>query len=494
MIKIATIKTLNNGESGLSFRTNINDNFANLNEELKNHDSSISSLDEDVKKHTDDIQTLHSLAGNLEGGYKNIFVTSLNSSTGTKQLPLSSNDSSVTLVGNEHFEQTTSELNNALQNSIKGEYLKAGAGIKLVKSASGVEISTDGSTSGNTVNHSWQHSNPNLLINWDWRHPSCHRGNYTFIKNDDEIETLAKPCIDCWEINYSNVKGVGYTFYDAEEGHYVAYQGTSPTDNGDLSTYATISQSFPDDWGDFLVGKKLTFSVAVSDSYSEYQNNEFYIYSYTFTARQGYTGWMQFPYPSQLQFGIHFNTELDGHIENEITLRFNNIWVWALKLEIGETETLSSDLKQPVDCYGQARECEKYIQSVRLDGISESSMAPLNLNFNGFFKNDSTYIFHIPISTPFYNSEKVKMELYENGILSKDASIQLTYHNGDSLVYMFDAKGSINVYPQYIEITCVVPEEEINTSIPDKSTIKYVYATIPSQLNIVFSCEETYNS
>lgn len=551
VIKIATIKTLNNGESGLEFRTNLNDNFTSLNTELKTHDDNIAMLDSDVEQNTNDIvslkststqhtnaiQTLQTATDNLKGGYDKIQVTSSTSNTGFAPLPDSPTADSVQLVDYTTYNNEVTEQNTQIHNIIKGSYLSAGTGVELTKTDSGVTISATGSGG---VDTNWQHSNPNLLMNWDWRHPSSHRGIYTFIKNNTDTETKAHPSIDCWEINFSNAQGVGYTFYDAEENRFAAFQGTSPTDPGDMTTYATISQSFPDDWGDFLIGKKMTFSVAVSDSYAEYQNNQYYVYSYTFTANQGYTGWLTFPYPSQMQFGIHFNTELDGRIENEITLRFNNIWVHALKLEIGETETLTADLMKPVDCYKQARDCEEYIQSAMLDGLtmvsdldgytgdtSNAEFAEIQ-NYEYYIQGDKVYI-NVPLKKPLMS--KPRIEVWNaNGL---DMTYDFDQLN-DKFVYRcpFTLYTNENAVPSaYVKYgggagldpgTLVVPSIQISnfvsgsnyiqlvtdytslhiaqgiignsTTIASKDELQKLYSAIAVlRYNLIFTCEESWD-
>lgn len=531
MINIATIKTLNNGESGLEFRTNLNDNFTNLNQDTEENRNNILLNRNKILTVEEDMDEFHS-------GYDRVLVSSTTSESGTIQLPQNGSSDIVTVVGQDVFESTTDSLNAGIGNIIKGNYLQAGDGITLQKSSSGVTISATGSGGG--VDTNWQHSNPNLLMNWDWRHPSSHRGIYTFIKNNTDTETKAHPTIDCWEINFSNAQGVGYTFYDAEENRFAAFQGTSPTDPGDMTTYATISQSFPDDWGDFLIGKKMTFSVAVSDSYAEYQNNQYYVYSYTFTANQGYTGWLTFPYPSQMQFGIHFNTELDGRIENEITLRFNNIWVHALKLEIGETETLTADLMKPVDCYKQARDCEEYIQSAMLDGLtmvsdldgytgdtSNAEFAEIQ-NYEYYIQGDKVYI-NVPLKKPLMS--KPRIEVWNaNGL---DMTYDFDQLN-DKFVYRcpFTLYTNENAVPSaYVKYgggagldpgTLVVPSIQISnfvsgsnyiqlvtdytslhiaqgiignsTTIASKDELQKLYSAIAVlRYNLIFTCEESWD-
>lgn len=532
VIKIATIKTLNNGESGLEFRTNLNDNFANLNQDTEENKNNILLNRNKILTVEEDIDEFHS-------GYDRVLVSSTTSESGTIQLPQNGSSDIVTVVGQDVFESTTDSLNAGIGNIIKGDYLQAGDGVTLQKSSSGVTISATGSGGG--VDTNWQHSNPNLLMNWDWRHPSSHRGIYTFIKNNTDTETKAHPTIDCWEINFSNAQGVGYTFYDAEENRFAAFQGTSPTDPGDMTTYATISQSFPDDWGDFLIGKKMTFSVAVSDSYAEYQNNQYYVYSYTFTANQGYTGWLTFPYPSQMQFGIHFNTELDGRIENEITLRFNNIWVHALKLEIGETETLTADLMKPVDCYKQARDCEEYIQSAMLDGLTMVSdldgytgntanpvaFAEIQ-NYEYYIQGDKVYI-NVPLKKPLMSKPRIEI-LDANGINITDVysasvpgvvnircpftlyanenAVPDNYHPNDGGYNPTNkATPSIQISnfisgSNYIQLVTDYKSFHIaqgivgnNTTQVSKDDLQKLYSAIAVlRYNLIFTCEETYNS
>lgn len=502
------LTTLIDKMSGKVFREALNTNFSALNSAISTHDTTIKSVKTSVDKMNGsngtlqtDVDALKESHNNLKAGLNNVFITSLTSSNGTSKLPGSGDDTPVTVVGKEAFEHTTEQMNTAIQDIIKGKYIKAGDSVEIVKTDSGITISSKG---GTTVNHSWQHSNPNLLINADWRHPASFSGVYDFIKKDDSVETKAHPAIACWEVNYSNAKGVGYSFYDVEENWYSGFQGTSPTDTGDMATYATLSQSFPEDWGDELIGKKLTFSIACADSYAEYQNHEMYVYSYTFTAKQGYTGWLTFPYPSQMQFGIHFNTELNGHMENEITIRFNNLWVYALKLEIGETETLSADLLQPCDCYEQARKCEEYVQSIFMDGLihvdelegfTGETATPIPFaeiqNYMAYMKGNRVYI-NVPLKKPMMS--KPNIEIYDaNGIMMVDGFSPCIVYANDTAVKNVTKLQISNWLPgaSYIQLFTDITLDDVTTTVDgDLSRLHTLIATF--NYNVVFTCEERW--
>lgn len=510
---MSTLTQLVNKMSGKAFREALNSNFASINSAVVVLESKVNNLPTNIDKKINDLSTkdnelsakiddvvsdvtdITTKLNQLESGYSKIFVSSVNGDNGTIKLPADENSSDITIVGQDVFEQETDTLNTAIKNIIKGDYIKAGENITLEKNDAGVTISAKSSAS---VNEDWQHSNPNLLMNSDWRHPSSHRNRLTFIKIDDTTETKAKHCIDCWEINYPNRSGSGYTFYDAEEDKYVAYQGVSPTDPTNLDMYATLSQSFPDNWGDFLIGKKLNLSIAVSTSYSDYQSGIYDIYSYSFTASQGYTGWMAFPNLPSVEFGIHFNTllgeEPNQRIENEITIRFDNIWVYALKLEIGETPTLKYDLMQPVDYYKQARDCEKYIQSSVSDGTTIMESIEDYSNMTQFI-NDNL-VFSFPVSIPFMKQPSV--ELYGVSGLSTPVgdSFEIlvngtTYSPTDPLelsIVKYNP-GSKNIY-----IQTNITKQQLMTAVGVTELSGIYSLTIVSNSNIILSCEETYSS
>lgn len=508
---MANIIQLVDKSSGKVFRGAINTNFNNLNTEVETMQDSVAMLESDAGIAETDISALKSdntkqkaaikvlqdTLGNISGGYNNILVTTSNSEQGTAHLPDSSTATSVTLVGNEVFEATTKEMNDAITNIIKGDYIKGGEGVAITKEEKGITISLvpTGSTDGNnnSVNKDWQHSNPNLLINSDWRHPSSHRNTYTFVKTTDETETEAKPCIDCWEINYSSSKNMGYTFYDAEENKFVAFQGQSPTDPGNLDSYATLSQSFPDNWGDFLIGKKMVLSVAVSTSYSDYQSGIIDIHSYSFTATQGYTGWMQFENLPAAQFGIHFNTEIGNRIENEITVRFNNIWVYAWKLEVGETSTLGVDLLKPCDYYGQARECEKYIQSIVSNGTDiATSFYPVN--FTPVI-NENSLLFEIPVWKPFMKQPTLSVfDINGSAFTGNAININVNGVNFESTENISLSIARYNPGSHMITISTNVTSEQLFSTATIDDISKMYSLTVSSDKNIVLSCEETYNS
>lgn len=512
---MATLTQFANKMSGKTFREALNTNFSNLNNAIKTIDDTVSMNDSDIEQidnsikniennvenQLNEIQTIQTslyntenIVQNLKDGYSKILVSTSNSDNGTVNLPQNKDDNDITVVGQDVFENTTKELNDAIRNIIKGDYLSAGSNIELTKSDSGIVISA---VDMGSPNKDWQHSNPNLLINADWRHPSSHRNSWSFIKTDNETETEAKPCIDCWEINYPSVSGAGYTFENSEDNKFVAFQGASPTDPTNLDKYATLSQSFPDNWGDFLIGKKLNLSVAVSSSYSDYQNNIYDIYTYSFTAQQGYTGWMSFPGIENVQFGIHFNTELQDEethrIENEITVRFYNVWVYAWKLEIGETATLDVDLYEPVDYYKQARDCEKYIQSISSDGTTLSSnevyipLTPMIL--------DGVFSFLVPVKSPFMkqpslyqyiNNVQMPIETSSYSLIINGTELALS----DIITSIFKyTPGSSNI----IVKTSLTAENLVSLAgLTDANEIYSILFAIKT--NVILTCEETYNS
>lgn len=485
---MATITPLENKMSGKVFRETLNANFTNLNQDTaENRDN--------ILKNYLRINTVANDMDEFYAGYDRVLVSSTTSESGTVQLPQNGSSDNVTVVGQDVFEQETGTLDTAIKNVIKGDYLQAGDNVTLTKTDSGVTISA---TTTTPVNEDWQHSNPNLLMNSDWRHPSSHRNVWSFIKSDDTTETEAKHCIDCWEVNYPNRQGAGYTFWDAEEEKYVAYQGASPTDPTNLDMYATLSQSFPDNWGDFLIGKKLNLSVAVSTSYSDYQSGIYDIYSYSFTAQQGYTGWMSFQNLDNVQFGIHFNTVLgeepNERIENEITIRFDNIWVYALKLEIGETPTLKYDLMQPVDYYKQARDCEKYIKSSVSDGTSPIITIEEYSNSTQFINDNLVFVFQSPKS--FVRQPDIEIYNVSGSIVSGNDFLQVLV-NGTT--YTPTAPITLNVTNHNpgttnIYIQTNITKQQIMTAL-GLTELKDIYSiTVVCSGNIVLSCEETYNS
>lgn len=487
VIYTATLTVLQNKMNGKTFREALNTNFSNLNQDTEENRNNILlnrnkilTVDEDLEE--------------FRMGYDKVLVSSTTSESGTINLPLNGSSDSVTVTGQDVFEQTTEQLNTGIANIIKGDYLQAGDNITLTKSTTGVTISASG---GTPPNPDWQHSNPNLLVNADWRHPSSHRNSWSFVKTDTTTETEAKPCIDCWEINYPNVSGAGYTFENTEDNKFVAYQGGSPTDETELDNFATLSQSFPDDWGDFLIGKKLNLSVAVSTSYADYQSGIYDIYTYSFTAQQGYTGWMNFNGLSNVQFGIHFNTVLgegsSQRIENEITVRFVGVWVHAWKLEIGETPTLKYDLMQPVDYYKQARECEKYIQSVYSDGTTLSSgdiyvlLTPMIL--------DSNFAFMVPVRTPMMKEPELVQ--YSNNAQTILNSSHCSLSVNGTVITLTDLYTTISYYSpgssNIIVKTNLTLENLLSQAgLTDANEIYSILFGVTA--NVILTCEETYNS
>lgn len=68
----------------------------------------------------------------FHAGYDKVLVSSTTSESGTINLPLNGSSDSVTVTGQDVFEQTTEGLNTAIANIIKGDYLQAGDNITLV--------------------------------------------------------------------------------------------------------------------------------------------------------------------------------------------------------------------------------------------------------------------------------------------------------------------------------------------------------------------------
>lgn len=111
---MATLKTLQNGQTGLAFRTDLNENFGNINTDLTN----------------------------LEIGYNSVVVHT-NTPEGVKNLPLGPTPENVSLVDYELFDSEITEIRTQESNIIKGDYLTQGSGVSLTKSESGVSISID---------------------------------------------------------------------------------------------------------------------------------------------------------------------------------------------------------------------------------------------------------------------------------------------------------------------------------------------------------------
>lgn len=111
---MSTLKTLQNGQTGLAFRTDLNENFENINTDLTN----------------------------LETGYNSIIVRT-NTPEGIRNLPLGPTPEDISLVDYELFDSEITEIRTQESNIIKGDYLTQGSGISLTKSKSGVSISID---------------------------------------------------------------------------------------------------------------------------------------------------------------------------------------------------------------------------------------------------------------------------------------------------------------------------------------------------------------
>lgn len=210
---------------------------------------------------------------------------------------------------------------------------------------------------------------------------------------------------------------------------------------------------------------------------------------------------MNFPYPTNLQFGIHFNTELNGKIENEITLQFHGIYVYAVKLEIGETETLSADLLQPCDCYKQARECEEYIQSIMLDGLTNiedvsghtgdtSAVAPFSNTqlYPAYISGDYVYV-NVPVTKPMMKEPAI--EVYDaNGVKQGNNASSLILFANDSTVIPTSDFVVSNFMPgaKYIQFrTSINYTADIKSKLGDTP----LYSLVAKfDYNVVFTCEE----
>lgn len=197
---------------------------------------------------------------------------------------------------------------------------------------------------------------------------------------------------------------------------------------------------------------------------------------------------MDFTNVPNFQFGIHFNTSIGNRIENEITIRFHNVWVQALKLEIGESSTLNYDLMQPVDAYEQAENCERYIQSTVANGVMvPSSMTSVDL-FVPYYKTYSSNrtIITIPKKQNTFGNN-VRLEAYDvNGtkIDIKDCFKFIDYVTSAPLPkpdnIVFTLEDTPNDSP-YFNITCTNPPVSSDMAVALKN-------------NLIFTCEETYNS
>lgn len=200
-------------------------------------------------------------------------------------------------------------------------------------------------------------SNPNLLINWDFRNPVNQRGQTSYATGNNYIYTVDMVTLRNGTVNIVDglinfvstkdnlYKRIVWKFEKLKKGTYtmsallkrnVIYGGVRLT----LSNNASFGQ-------EYIMLKKITEQEAAEMEYV----------TKTFT--------------------IESDNEAPA-IEivcNNTTVDYCDIDIYAVKLEVGSISTLAIDLMQPSDYAAELRKCQWYLQV--LNGIVTKSARPI---------------------------------------------------------------------------------------------------------------------
>ena len=177
-------------------------------------------------------------------------------------------------------------------------------------------------------------SNPNLLINWDFRNPVNQRGQTSYATEMNIVYSL-----DCWQIG-------GNGSLNIEDGYIRVVRKT------DFENIFQKIEKISE-----LAGKTIIFSACIDGQANMTFDVNGNYPAYAFRREEG-IGIMELSYtlPEDLD-------SLEVIIQPpEDNMGFD---LYAIKLEVGSISTLALDLMQPSDYAAELRKCQRYFQKGR---------------------------------------------------------------------------------------------------------------------------------
>lgn len=176
-------------------------------------------------------------------------------------------------------------------------------------------------------------SNPNLLINWDFRNPVNQRGQTSYTTEMNTVYSL-----DCWQIG-------GNGSLNIEDG-YIRVVRKTYFEN----LFQKIEKTSE------LAGKTIIFSACIDGQANMTFNVNGNYPMYAFRREEGIG-------ITELSYTLPEDVDsLEVIIQpSEDNKGFD---LYAVKLEVGSISTLALDLMQPSDYTAELRKCQRYFQRI----------------------------------------------------------------------------------------------------------------------------------
>ena len=183
-------------------------------------------------------------------------------------------------------------------------------------------------------------SNPNLLVNWDFRNPVNQRGQTSYTTETNIVYSL-----DCWQIG-------GNGSLNIEDGYIRVFRKIDFE-----NMFQKIEKTSE------LAGKTITFSVCMGGQANMTLNVNGNYPAYAFKREEGI---------EIVELSYTISEDLNN-LEVIIQPPEDNTSfdLYAVKLEVGSISTLALDLMQPSDYAAELRKCQRYLQVIKADGILE---------------------------------------------------------------------------------------------------------------------------
>ena len=183
-------------------------------------------------------------------------------------------------------------------------------------------------------------SNPNLLVNWDFRNPVNQRGQTSYTTETNIVYSL-----DCWQIG-------GNGSLNIEDGYIRVFRKIDFE-----NMFQKIEKTSE------LAGKTITFSACMGGQANMTLNVNGNYSAYAFKREEGI---------EIVELSYTLSEDLNN-LEVIIQPPEDNTSfdLYAVKLEVGSISTLALDLMQPSDYAAELRKCQRYLQVIKADGILE---------------------------------------------------------------------------------------------------------------------------
>jgi len=259
-------------------------------------------------------------------------------------------------------------------------------------------------------------SNPNLLVNWDFRNPVNQRGQTSYTTETNIVYSL-----DCWQIG-------GNGSLNIEDGYIRVFRKIDFE-----NMFQKIEKTSE------LAGKTITFSVCMGGQANMTLNVNNNYPAYAFKREEGIEiVELSYTLPEDLN-----NLEVIIQPPEDNT----SFDLYAVKLEVGSISTLALDLMQPSDYAAELRKCQRYFYSTG-GGSAWSVLA------RGFTQNTNDAYVSIQIPVPMRVSPSIQwggeMNISTGGRSNKVNSIRLNQFTDEYVGLIATTEGLIS--EQYVEL------------------------------------------